>query len=162
MSHSSDALQIIEEKFREFCAQIERCRTAQPVDLADLQDAYSRLARLRVRYEREKDQRNLNRSELEPLSNVFEHNIFIEGLMNIRNVGDHVEKHESFRVSTPDKQTWTFEPGSSARSFFDSAAPNVAAPNVVDSAGISRRIEHVNWLGEAEKLIASAIARAEQ
>ena len=157
VSHSSEALQRIEKVFRDFRAAIERCRKSQPGEPADLQDAYSRLARLRERYEREKDHRNLNQTELEPLSNVFVHNKFIEGLMNIRNVGDHVEMHENFFVSTPDMQIWDFEVGSSAFAFFSGPAPNV-----VDIAGVSRRIDHVNWLGEAEKLIDRAIVKAKQ
>ena len=59
-------------------------------DMADIQDAYSRLYRLRERYRHEAA--SLDPNERAALRKVFENDRFIEGMGKVRAISDHVEK----------------------------------------------------------------------
>src|SRR5437870_2119041 len=86
----SESFDRIEKHFVAFSEGIERCRTAKTFNAADWQDAYNRLSRLRDRYLNEKP--NLSASEQAALDKVFEHDSFIKGLLDIRQIGEHVQK----------------------------------------------------------------------
>ena len=155
MSDNSEALQSIEVDFEGYRRQIEKCRAAPSFDPEDWKNAYSSLGRVRERYLEENPL--LTDSEREALRNVFEEDKFTRGMMEIRQVAEHIQRKQSFIVWTPDRQPWTFEVESSARAFFASATPIVR-----DSAGILRHIEHLKWLEAWEGAVAKAIDKAKR
>ena len=82
----------IEKAFEEFRSKVEQCRDATKSDMADIQDAYSRLVRLRERYKHEA--LGLSAAAKQALSKVFDHNAFIESMGNVRVIGDHVTSRD--------------------------------------------------------------------
>jgi hypothetical protein len=155
MSQGSQALQRIEDDFNEFRQQLEKCRQASSFEPVDWRNSYSSLVRVLERFKKEK--KDLTDSERKELSNVFHKNKFISQMAEMRHVSDHIERTKSFTLYTPDKQPWTFDVGSSARSFFCSPDPYVS-----DVGGIMRHIEHRMWLEKWESTVAQAIARAKR
>ena len=153
MINNSEALQRIEGYFKAFRAAIERCRTTAGFDPADWQDAYGRLARLRDRCLEERP--NLNTSEREALSKVFEHDTFTEGMMNIRQVAEHVKKRGDFMIRTTGNVPITLDSESSAMAVF--SGPTVF---LTDTAGNTHRLDHLEMLEEMEERIAAAISKA--
>src|SRR5690348_2262987 len=85
----SDALTKVIGASEEFFQGIERCRTASTFNAGDYKDAYNRLNRLRERFLHEKF--SLNPSEREALEKVFEKDVFIEGLLKGRTIGEHIK-----------------------------------------------------------------------
>jgi hypothetical protein len=86
----TDGLERIEKLFQEFRSKVAHCRDKDLSDMADIQDAYSRLNRLRDRYRYEAS--TLNPTERAALRRVFEDDEFIEGMGKVRVIGDHVER----------------------------------------------------------------------
>lgn len=153
MINSSEAFQRIESYFEAFRTAIEKCRTAGAFLAADWQDAYGRLARLRDRYMQEKP--NLTQSERKALSKVFEHDTFTEGMMNIRQVGEHVRRRGDFMIRTTTNTPITLDVRSSAMAVF--SACTVFLP---DTDGNSHRVDHLEMLKEMKKRIAAAMTKA--
>jgi hypothetical protein len=156
----SEALERIRRLAQDFTELVERCRIcntiAVPIKTADLQDAYSRLNRLRERYIREK--KYLTASEHQALSKVFEHDTFIEGLITIRVVGDHVEQRTNpVVIYTRANVPLEFCVETSAMAVF--AGPIVRLPDI---HGQSQTINHLENLLEADKRVQKALARATQ
>lgn len=143
----------IEAYFAAFSESIERCRTADTFKPADWQDAYNRLSRLRDRYIKEKPY--LTPSQQAALAKVFENDHFIEGLLDIRQIGEHVHKR-----TTPTVPIYTTMPidipvETSAGSMFE--APFVM---LEDTKGRKHPTDHLHNLEEAKTRITRAIARA--
>ena len=153
MTQISEAFQRIESYFEDFRTAVEKCRTAGDFIAADWQDTYARFARLRNRYLKEKD--NLKPSELQALSKVFEYDTFTEGMMEIRNVGEHVAKRVDFTIRTTSNAPITLSIESSARAFFTASTVFLD-----DTDGKKHRVDHLEMLSEMEKRIDSAITRA--
>ena len=72
----TDGFRKIEKRFETFREKVSQCHEANST-MDDIEDAYSRLYRLRNRYEYERNKRALDPTELAPLRKVFEENNFI-------------------------------------------------------------------------------------
>jgi hypothetical protein len=146
-------LERIEEYFQAFREAIGRCRSAAAFQAADWQDAYARLSRLRDRYLKEREA--LAPSERNALMKVFEQDTFIEGMMDMRQVGEHVIKRGGPVIRTTSNVPITLDVQTSAKAMY--AAPQV---NLVDVRGDPHRIDHLKLLQEAEKRIDAALRNA--
>ena len=154
MTDSSKALQRIEVYFEEFCTGVRDCINAEFFVRADLLDAYDRLARLRDRFKKEKN--NLDPGALAALTKVFENNVFIHGMMNIRQVAEHVKKRgEELVIYTADNRPITLNAVLSAMPMF--AASRVT---LTDITGSPYHLDHLRMLREAEKRITKAMNKA--
>jgi hypothetical protein len=149
----SEALDRILPYVHAFSDGIDRCRTAVTFNPADWQDAYNRLNRLRDRYLHEKA--NLDASQRQAFQKVFEHDTFIEGLLNIRLIGEHVKKRTMPEIRLFTNKAIYMPVETSAGAFF--ASPIVRLP---DSSGHLHTADHLGNLEEAEKRIQRALARA--
>lgn len=149
----SESFARIENYFVAFSEGIERCRTATTFNAADWQDAYNRLNRLRDRYVNEKP--NLTPSEKAALTKVFEQDTFIEGLLNIRLIGEHVQKRTPPVIPLHTNTPITMPVETSAGAIFD--APIVRLP---DTKGQLYQTDHLRNLEEGESRISRALARA--
>jgi hypothetical protein len=148
----SGALTRILDDARAFSAGIARCRTS-PFNAADLQDAYNRLSGLRDRYHNERP--DLDLSERDALDKVFDHDPYIKGLLQLRQVGEHVVRHKGAVLRTPANQPLYLAVATSAGAAF--AAPIVKLP---DTSGNLHSTDHLANLEEAEKRIQRAFDRA--
>jgi len=155
MDESSNSLRGIESYFEDFCLSIERCRTASVFHAADWQDAYTRLARLRERYKA--DEGGLLPFERKALSKVFEHDPFTQGMMQIRQVAEHIHRNDTFTVRTPGNAPVVLDTDSSAKAVFSSSTPTL-----IDTAGQPHRLDHLQMLQEMERRMAKAIAKAHE
>jgi len=155
MTNSSEAIQRIESYFDEFCDGVKDCLRAELFVRRDLLDAYAGLARLRDRFIKEKEKHNLNPSELEALSKVFEKDTFIKGMMKIRLVGEHVQKRgEELVFDTTDNVPITVDAKLSATPMF--SANRVT---LTDITGSQNQWDHLKALQEAEKRITKAMSK---
>ena len=153
--NTSDALERIETYFREFCEGVENCLKAEFFDRGDLLDAYSRLARLRDRFSAEAEKGNLDPAALRALAKVFENDVFIRGMMNLRQVAEHVTKKGSvLEIWTTSNAPVSLDSQSSAASVFSSLGVTLT-----DVTGSPFRLEHPKMLREAEKRITNAMGR---
>jgi hypothetical protein len=122
--------------------------------MADIQDAYDRLDRLRNRYKYEADKaRSLDSAEREALEKVFEKNSFIEGMCKSRVIGHHVTgdlllydiNHSPFELAA----------STSGASLYANRRVSVS-----DKKGERHDIDHLKSLTQAVDYIAKAIAKA--
>ena len=146
-------LERIQCYFAEFQASVEACRSADDASPPErLKNAYGALHRLRDRYRRERKQKRLSPWQQPPLEKVFEKDKFIESMMRIRQVSEHVVASvQLYRTdSVPLGVVET-----SANVMF--AALTVTVP---DTEGESLMIEHLPRLDEAERRIKRALNNA--
>jgi hypothetical protein len=149
-----EALDRIVLYFDEFCQAVNDCRTANSFRSADWKEAYGALGRLRDRYLHE--EKNLAPSQQAALSKVFDNDTFIEGMMDFRQVSEHVIRREPGPlVRTPANAPIQLTVESSAMAVF--SAPIVTLPDVNK---IRRTINHLDWLAEAERRIGAALQKA--
>lgn len=154
----SEAFQRIEAYFEEFCRGLARCLGEEPFDRADLFDIYARLSRLRDRFTEEKERRNFHPAELAALSKVFEDDRFIEGMMNMRQVAEHVRKRgEKFDIWTKDNAPISLNPDSSAMESFSAYRVTLTT-----MTGNQFHLDHLKRLEEAKRRIAAAMRTAAQ
>ncbi len=149
----SDALKRIEEYAQPFRDGIARCEAAAAFNMADWIDAYNRLARLRDRYDAEKD--HLTPSERQALSKVFDNDVFIKGMIAVRQIGEHVTKRGGAVITTTGNAPISLDVETSAMAYY--AAPRV---KVADVKGQPQEVNHLERLQEAQKRIDAAILRA--
>ena len=150
----TEALMRIDEDFMAFRDAVARCKSASAFQRADLQDAYARLARVRDRYLKERPV--LARSEQRALARVFDDDTFFQGMMDLRQVGEHVVKRTGPTVRTIGNAPIDLDCETSARSAF--AAPEVT---LADTRGESHRIDHLELLQEADRRIQTALRNAQ-
>ena len=141
--------------FVEFKQSIENCRNGSAFRSADWKEAYGALGRLRERYGFEKE--NLTAPQQAPLRKVFEDDPFIEGMMDFRQVAEHVIRRGGPLIRTTSNAPIQLNEGSSAMGVF--AAPVVTLHDVEK---VPRRIDHLAMLEEAERRIATALAKARE
>jgi hypothetical protein len=156
MNKSLESFQTLESYFEAFRSRLDECRAADAADTyvaADWQDNYARLARLRDRYREEK--RHLNRAAQKALSKVFEEDTFIEGMMHIRAVLEHVTKRCDLAIRTTENASISLNPETSARAMF-----SATVVNLTDVNGRPFRLDHLEMLEEAERRIGAAMTRA--
>ncbi len=82
----------IRRKAQAFYEIVARCGASTTYDMDLYEDAFNRLSRLRDRYEHEKDHRTLTTLQLTTLRKVFEDDPLIKGMLNARQIGEHVQK----------------------------------------------------------------------
>jgi hypothetical protein len=150
-------LERIEAYFEEFGQAIVDCHSRIEFRAGDLKEAHAALGRLRDRYLHEK--KDLTPKQQAALQKVFEDDVFIAGMMAIRQVGEHVT-HVSRgatgpRISTIQNAPIQLTVESSAMAVF--AAPTVT---LVDVHNVLHRIDHRERLEEAQRRIGSALAKA--
>jgi len=154
----SEALDRILGAARAFSDGISRCRSAT-FNPPDMQDAYNRLSRLRGRYLHEKQNGNLEAIEEQALRKVFEEDRFIEGMLDGRQIGEHVQKTSGddpvILLTTSGPIPLCVE--TSAGSFFAGAIATVR-----DTQGMVYSVNHLAQLSEAEKRIQRALDRAQK
>ena len=119
----TDGLKRIENEFSDFNEKVEQCRDADSSTIADIRDAYSRLNRLRNRYEKEK--KTLAATEQAALKNVFEDDKFMEGMGKVRVISEHVLERHGAVLSFPDNSTFSITSESSAAAIFVSRHPTL-------------------------------------
>ena len=154
----SEALDKIIESMRAFSDGIARCRTTT-FAAADMQDAYNRLNRLRDRYLHEKRNRTLDAIEEQALRKVFEEDRFIQGMLDGRQIGEHVQKssgqHPVILLTKNSPIALCVE--TSAGSFFAGLITTAR-----DTQGMVYSINHLEQLGEAENRIQRSLERAQK
>jgi hypothetical protein len=154
----SEALDRILVYVSAFSEGIARCRPAT-FNAADVQDAYNRLSRLRERYLHEKRNRNFDAIEEQALRKVFEEDRFIKGMLDGRQIGEHVQKtsgdHPVILLTKNSPITLCVE--TSAGSFF--GGPIVT---VRDTQEMVYSINHLEQLAEAENRIQRALEHAQK
>ena len=148
----SEGLGTIERLFQEFRSKVVHCRNKANSDMADIQDAYSRHYRLRERYRYEAP--TLNSTEKAALRKVFEDDKFIAGIGKVRGIGDHVETG-CVVLRHIDNSPFTVTAASSAAAVFADRCVHL-----YDTDGRQHRIDHLEWLTEAEQRIGRAIENA--
>jgi hypothetical protein len=149
----SDALKTIEECFQEFRRGIARCEAATAFDRADLLDAQNRLNRLRDRYVAKTN--NLTTLEHEALSKVFDQDVFIKGMLDGRQIGEHVKKRGGAIIRTTANAPIELHAETSAMSYFRDWRVEVS-----DVKGRPHEVDHLKNLKEAEMRIDAAIRTA--
>jgi len=87
-SNNFAVLERIETDLEKFIRGVKRCET-ECLDPANFKDAIMRFSRLRERYFVEKS--NLSAATCKALSKVFEEDMFIKRVMNLRQVKEHVK-----------------------------------------------------------------------
>ena len=121
----SDSLTRIEEYFEAFRVAIARCETARVFDPHDWMDIPTRYGRLRERYEKEKGR--LTPSELKVLSKVFDDDDFTRGIMDIRQIAEHVTNRRGAVIRTAGNVPIALDCQTSALSFFSNRHVKVSA-----------------------------------
>lgn len=149
----SEALDRILPYAHAFSEGIDRCRSATIFKAADWQDAYNRLSRMRDRYIHEKS--NLDPSERQALTKVFEEDNFIEGLLNIRQIGEHVQMRREPVIRLMTNAPFPLVAKTSAGSVFDGPIVTLHGPK-----GQRQPTDHLQNLTEAENRIQCALSRA--
>jgi hypothetical protein len=152
----TEALERIRDDFRDFSDGISRCRTP-PFTAADIKDAYARLSRIKERYDHEKGKRALDALELQAFRKVFEDDRFIEGMLNGRQIAEHVTKRIGGGpvLYTPGIYPVPLSVQTSARAFF---ADHIY--RAIDAQGHVTFFNHLDQLEEAKRRIESAITHA--
>lgn len=154
----SESLKRILTSADEFYEGIKRCREASTYSAGDMKDAYNRLNRLRERYCYEKA--NLEASERQALEKVFEDDNLIAGLMDVRQIGEHVQKRTGaevpLMVPIVTNQRITMPVETSAGAFFAGLVVTL-----YDKKGERRITDHLRNLQVAEERIRKALMRPE-
>jgi hypothetical protein len=146
------SLERIGKLLQEFTDKVSRCRDKDNSNMADIQDAYSRLIRLRERYRYEGE--SLDPAEKAALSKVFEDDTFIEGMGKVRLIADHVETGDAVLRHT-DNSPFTITSASSAAAVFANRCVYLS-----DTDGVPHRWDHLEHLTEAERRITRAFEKA--
>src|SRR5690349_1248768 len=112
----SEALNKILPYVHGFREGVARCRNGLVFNPGDHMDAFNRLSRLKDRYLHEEAELDL--SEREALEKVFRGDNLIDGLIDIRQIGEHVEKRTPARVPIFMNARVPLEVKTSAGAFF--------------------------------------------
>ena len=148
----TDSLKRIEKAFEQFRSLVEHCRNEATSDMADIQDAYNRLNRLRDRYLKQK---GLDPAERDALRKVFEEDNFIANMLSVRVISEHVLRTEGATLSYPDNSTFSITSASSAARVFEDRCVYL-----LDTKGGERRWDHLQQLTEAVDRVGRAMAKA--
>ena len=152
----SDALTRILGDARDFFEKVEQCRRADPFNAADVRDAIGRLGRLRERYIKEKDERALEPGEEKALAKVFDDDVFIKGMLDARQISEHVSKRSGGGavIRKADNSPIPLEAQTSAGALY--AGPIYT---VHRKKGQVEHINHLEQLEEAERRIKQVLDR---
>jgi hypothetical protein len=136
---------------------VEACRSAESFRPIDWKAAYGALGRVRERFLHEK--KNLAPAQQAALQKVFEEDVFIKGMMALRQVSEHVthvrRDAPGPRISTIQNAPIQLTVESSA-----AAAFSVAVPVLRDVMNKPHAIDHLKMLEEAQRRICAALVRA--
>lgn len=133
--------------YQEFQDSLEECQNSN--DSRKFKDAYNSLSRLRDRYNHENDKKGLDGSTFENLENPFNKDVYIRGMMTIRQIGEHVESKNPV-IYTSNNSPIYLEASCSAGSVF-----NGRYGIVTDREGNTHRLDHWERLNEAKRRIDS-------
>ena len=148
-SNNNDALKRINNDYQEFIRGVERCETEE-FDPANVKDAIMRFSRLRERYLSEKT--NLNTAACKALSKVFEEDKFVAGMMDLRQVTEHVKKRDGVELVTEGNVPILLDADTSVGAVF--YGPIVY---LTRADGEQEKIDHLKRLLELKKRVSKAI-----
>jgi hypothetical protein len=153
---SNTGLDRIRRRAQAFYDIVARTAIARPYDIDLCLDAYNRLSRLRDRYEHEKHNHTLAPLQLAALKKVFEQDEFIKGMLNARQIGEHVQRRSR---GEREVQLYTTEPihvpvEVSVEAFF------CRAVYVIKGLDGKVRYHHLDQLQKAEQRVRAAMQRA--
>jgi hypothetical protein len=150
----TDRFERIEKAFEDFRSKVEHCRDPAKSDMADIQDAYDRLNRLRNRFKYEAHiAHSLDSAEMDALQKVFEKNAFIEGMCKNSVIGRHV-------MGDPLLYDINYVPFELAVGVSGATVFVKRRVSVPDTKGESHDIDHLKSLSQAVECIGRAIAKA--
>jgi hypothetical protein len=152
----TEALDRIASDFAEFQRSLADCRSGDSFRPEQWKGAHSALHRVRDRYVWERKRGNLSPEEGRVLWKVFEDDPFIKGMMELRQVGEHVNvRGRGARLTTTRNVPFELTAESSALAVF-------AAAYVVleDTRGEEQPLDHWRRLKEAERRICEALEAA--
>jgi len=118
---------------------------------------YGRLGRLRERYVNERDSHTLDSVEHEELRKVFEEDVFIKGMLDGRQISEHIHKRSGGQpvIRRKDNSPIPLSVQVSAESFF--GGPVLPMPD--DLRRTTQPVTHLDQLEEAERRIKRALDR---
>lgn len=148
-----DSLTVIEEYFEAFRDGIVRCETASVFSQPDWMDTLNRLARLRDRFLAEKP--HLTEPQRRSLSKAFEEDVFIKGMLEGRQISEHVTRRGGAVIRTSANAPIKLDFKTSAGSYFSSSCVTV-----FDLQGKPHKVNHLEQAKEAERRINVAIRNA--
>ena len=153
----TEALGRIDNYFQEFRQVVDACRKAESFKPADWKNAYGALGRLRDRYRHEKE--DLTPGQQAALQKVFYDDLFIKGMMAIRQVSEHVTYVSRDAPGPLIRTTWNEPIQLTVES---SAIAVFSAPVVIlrDIANMPREINHLSMLEQAERRVGNALDKA--
>lgn len=150
-------MKTIKKYLAAFEQAISRLDALETYDMNACIDAYEALHRLRDRVKKEYS--TLNSNQKSHLDKFFSNDIFAKGMSNIRTVGAHVQKRdgvETLTIVTTSNQPIELPIETSALQVFEDQI--VTLEDVHD---VPCRLDHKEWLSEAQKRAAAAITNAE-
>ena len=160
MNKESEALKRIRDDFEAFCEAIDRCRTSDGIGPETFKDAYASAARVRERYLKERE--HLTRPVIGDLDNVFCDGYFTKGMMQMRNVAEHVKLERPFqiviRLGSPFQiDSHQYKPielsaDSSALTLFPGRWVDLK-----DTSGNQHQMDHLKQLDELKRRISKAL-----
>jgi hypothetical protein len=142
---------------REFSSLLDKHSKATKHDPADCEDVYNRLSRLKNRFDHEVSRHTLTQSELVALRKVFKEDDFIKGMLDGRQIGEHVQKRSGGgpRIPLYTNQRIRLTDEVSAGAFFGNPIFSFK-----DASGEIQYHNHKDKLREAERRIKEALRRA--
>jgi hypothetical protein len=129
------SLERVTAYFEEFRESVNGCRSADSFKLGNWKGAYGALGRLRDRYLHEKGE--LTSAQRAARQKVFENDTFIEGMMELRQVGEHVIRRGEPLIRTTGNAPIRLTVETSAMAVF--AAPIVVLRDVKNTPHTSGR-----------------------
>jgi hypothetical protein len=126
-----------------------------PYNAADCQDTYNRLSRLRDRYLHEVEEKSLTPVQHTALRKVFEEDGFIQGMLEMRQAGEHVKKRDGPVIRLRTGKPIPLSVETSALAFFGQSVFMFKEPD-----GKVHFHSHADELREAEHRVKAAMRRA--
>ena len=157
MKTRSEALTRIQAAARAFSDKVAECCRATAFNADDCRDAVGRLGRLRERYVKEMDNGTFNPVEAQELRKVFEDDVFIKGMLDVRQISEHIEKRSGGGpvVRLKDNRPIPLSAQTSAGALFAGPICTVHRPQ-----GQVDHVNHLEQLREAEQRIQRALVTA--
>lgn len=143
----NDSENRIANNFKEFQDSLRECENSN--DSRKFKDAYNSLSRLRDRYNHENDKKGLDGSPFKILENSFNEDVYIRGMMTLRQIAEHVQIKEPV-IYTSNNSPIYLDASCSAGSVFEGGYAIVT-----DTEGNSHRLDHLERLNDANQRINS-------
>jgi hypothetical protein len=156
MASNSESLKRIKSDIDDFHTAVEEFKSATVFNRKDCRDAYAGASRVRDRFKEEEKRGDMTPGGRKVLSNVFNENVFTKGMMQIRQVGEHVVQNTDFTIRTPHGAPIILPATVSAMAMFSNFTVTLN-----DTTGRTHQINHCIWLSELDKSFRKALEKAE-